>query len=180
MKSTSTASTSQRNRPLGSSRRARPRSDTFDAGRRVSSFSLTMSNLGTSRAERMIIEMLESGSWREFSHGWGTFRFLPREFDYFLSSHGIDRDYVMATMRDMQVKARLEAAMDERRTGEDGYRRGLDGVGGENPGIAAHRIECRNGVIELREPEPFGYTRVARGGLVGAGISVAKAHYREA
>ena len=157
--------------------------DTFpgdDAGHKVSSFSLTMSNLGTSRAERTIIEMLESGSWQEFSHGWGTFRFLPGEFDYFLTSHGIDRDYVMATMRDMQVKARLEAAMDERRTGEEGYRRSLDDVRAGNPGIAGHRIESLNGVIELREPEPFGYTRGAKAALVEAGVLVDKTHYREA
>ena len=40
---------------------------------------------------------------------------------YFLSERGIRRDDVMK-IPDVDIKAEIEAAMDERRTGEDGYR----------------------------------------------------------
>lgn len=93
-------------------------------GRQVHQFASQMSNLGFARMTDVLLSMLESGVWREFGDGQGDFRFLPGEYDYFLSQQGVDRKHVMRGVRDLDAKARLEAAMDERRTGEDGYQIG--------------------------------------------------------
>jgi hypothetical protein len=110
-------------------------------------FSLQMSNLGLSRVADLLVAMFESGVWREFRDGTGTYRFLPGEFDYFLTQQGVTRDFVMHGVRDVEVKARIEEAMDERRTGEDGYRRKLVEVRAQVPERPGTPIE------------PFGYTK---------------------
>lgn len=51
-------------------------------------------------------------------------------------------------MRDLDAKARLEAAMDERRTGEDGYRRRLAQARDVNPQRPGRPID------------PFGVTKL--------------------
>jgi hypothetical protein len=111
-----------------------PEPDFLDThGRAVHRFALDMANLGTTRLADALTAMLESGSWREFKDGLGAYRFLPGEFDYFLSQQGVDRDQVMLGVRDVALKANLEAAMDERRTGTDEYRRRLEEVRKANP-----------------------------------------------
>jgi hypothetical protein len=122
--------------------------DFLDAhARRVHQFSLQMTNLGLARMADLLIAMLDADDWREFTDGLGTYRFLSGEFDYFLTQRGIDRDQILHGIRDIDVKAKLEAAMDERRTGEAGYRRRLADVRREVP--------TRPG----RPIEPFGYTQ---------------------
>lgn len=102
-------------------------------GRQVHQFASIMSNLGFARMTEALLSMLDSQVWREFVDGLGTYRFLPGEFDYFLTQQGVDREHVMSGVRDIKAKARLEAAMDERRTGEDGYRRRLVEARDANP-----------------------------------------------
>lgn len=102
-------------------------------GRAVHRFALDMAQLGLARVGEELLAMLESGVWREFKDGLGIYKFLPGEFDYFLTQQGVDRDHVMQSVRDVHVKARLEAAMDERRTGESGYRRSIEEARASNP-----------------------------------------------
>jgi hypothetical protein len=116
----------------------------------VHQFTLEMTNLGLSRLTELLVAMLKSGAWRKFKDGTGEYRFLPGEFDYFLTQHGVTREQVMHGIRDIDVKAKLEAAMDERRTGESGYRRPIDDVRAEVP------------VRPGRPIEPFGYTEGQR------------------
>lgn len=102
-------------------------------GRAVHRFALDMANLGTARLGRELVAMLESGAWRTFKDGLGEYQFLPGEFDYFLSQQGVDRDQVLQGVRDVAIKAKLEAAMDERRTGSGDFRRPLEEVRKANP-----------------------------------------------
>ncbi|KQR08578.1 hypothetical protein [Cellulomonas sp. Leaf334] len=122
----------------------------------VHTFALQMGNLGLSRVTDLLLAMFESGAWREFTDGTGAHRFLPGEYDYFLTQQGVTRDHVMHGVRDVEVKARLEEAMDERRTGEDGYRRRLEDVRRAVPERPGNPIE------------PFGCSR-SEGTLVGVG-----------
>jgi hypothetical protein len=114
--------------------------------RRVHQFTLDMGNLGLAKMADLLVAMLESGDWRKFTDGLGTYQFLPGEFDYFLTQCGVDRDQILHGVRDVETKAKLEAAMDERRTGEAGYRRRLADVRREVPNRPGRPIE------------PFGYT----------------------
>lgn len=119
---------------------------TDDSGELVHRFALTMHNLGLARAADELVQMLDSGRWRKFVQGHMKFEFLPGEFDYFLTQQEITRDQVMA-IRDIEAKARLEEAMDERKTGEDGYRRPILRARAEVPQIPGRQIK------------PFGYTK---------------------
>ena len=112
---------------------------------RVHAFALEMGNLGLARVTDLLVAMFESGAWTEFRDGTGNYRFLPGEFDYFLTQQGVTRDFVMHGVRDVAVKAKLEEAMDERRTGEADYRRSV--------------LEARQQIPERpgRPIEPFGY-----------------------
>lgn len=115
-------------------------------GELVQRFATTMHNLGLNRAAEELLDMLRSERWRRWSQGGSSFEFLPGEFDYFLSQQDIQRDEVMV-IPDVEVKAKLEEAMDERRTGETGYRRPV--------------AEARAALPDLpgRPLRPFGYTR---------------------
>jgi hypothetical protein len=114
-------------------------------GTRVHSFALEMSNLGLSRVAELLVAMHESDAWRHFTDGNGNYQFLPGEFDYFLTQQGVTRDHVMHGVRDIAVKARLEEAMDERRTGEQHYRRPITEIRDQLPQRPGRPIE------------PFGY-----------------------
>lgn len=116
-------------------------------GEVVHAFSLQMENLGHRLLADKLLAMLDSGAWLDFKDGLGAYRFLPGEFDYFLTQWGVARDDVLAGVRDIEAKARLEAAMDERRTGEDGYRRRVEDVRREVPARPGAMIE------------PYGYTK---------------------
>nr|WP_281283132.1 DEAD/DEAH box helicase family protein [Kutzneria buriramensis] len=116
-------------------------------GRRVHAFALEMANLGLPRLADALMTMLESRVWHQFQDGLGSYEFQPGEFDYFLSQQGVRREDVMHAVRNVEVKARLEAAMDERRTGQPDYRRALGEVRAANPERPGQPIE------------PFGYTR---------------------
>lgn len=108
----------------------------------VQKFSMTMHNLGLSRAAEELLDMLKSQGWQRWSQGGMTFEFLPGEFDYyFLSQQDIQRSEVMA-IPDIDAKAKLEEAMDERRTGEPDYRRQI--------------ADARAALPELL---PYGHTR---------------------
>ena len=115
-------------------------------GEIVQQFAMTMHNLGLSRAGEVLVEMLASHRWQQWSQGGLVFRFLPGEFDYFLSQQDIQRSEVMA-IPDLEAKAKLEEAMDERRTGEEGYRRP----------IAVARKELPE--LPGRPAMPYGYKR---------------------
>jgi hypothetical protein len=114
-------------------------------GRAVHAFSTEMANVGFSRMADLLLAMLRSEDWRSFKDGLGSYAFLPGEFDYFLSQRGILRGDVMK-LPDVEVKAEIEKRMDERRTGEDGYRRPVLQARNENPQVPGRPIE------------PFGYT----------------------
>lgn len=136
-------------------------------GRKVHQFASEMANLGFARMTEVLLSMLDSGDWRQFHDGLGTYRFLPGEFDYFLTQQGVNREHVMKGVRDLDAKARLEAAMDERRTGEDGYRRRIAEAREQNP----HRPG--------RPIEPFGLNRAEAKAQVNWGGGAAATH-REA
>lgn len=95
-------------------------------GRKVHSFAMEISNLGFTRMGELLAAMLESGAWKKFKTGLGPHEFLEGEFDYFLSQQGVDREQVMQGVRNVEIKAKLEASMDERRTGEARYRRAIE------------------------------------------------------
>jgi hypothetical protein len=109
-------------------------------GREVHAFSSGMANVGFQRMAELLLSMLKSEAWRSFKDGLGSHNFLLGEFDYFLSQRGIRRDDVMK-LPDVEVKAQVEAAMDERRTGEDGYRRPVLQARAENPEVPGRPIE---------------------------------------
>lgn len=122
-------------------------------GREVHSFSMQMANVGFQRMADLIAAMLKSESWRSFKDGLGSYSFLPGEFDYFLTQRGIRREDVMK-IPDVTVKAAIEAAMDERRTAEQGYRRPVLQARAENPQVPGRPIE------------PFGLTKSEAKSLV--------------
>lgn len=115
-------------------------------GREVHAFSMQMANVGFSRMADLLKSMLASQAWRSYRDGLGKYAFLQGEFDYFLSQQGIRREDVMQ-IPDMELKAQIEAAMDERRTGEKDWRRPVLQVRAENPQRPGQPIE------------PFGLTR---------------------
>ena len=135
-------------------------------GREVHSFSMGMANVGFDRMADLLLSMLRSEAWRSFKDGLGSYSFLPGEFDYFLSQRGIRREDVMK-LPDVKVKAQVEAAMDERRTGEDGYRRPVLRARDENPQRPGQPIE------------PFGYTQAEAKALVKAGADKIGVNQRE-
>jgi len=110
-----------------------------DNGEAVQRFAMTMHNLGLSRAAEELVGMLKSDRWRKWSQGGLTFHFLPGEFDYFLSQQDIHREEVMA-IPDVDAKSVLEAAMDERRTGQEGYRRPIAVVRAELPELPGRPV----------------------------------------
>jgi hypothetical protein len=116
-------------------------------GRQVHAFALQMANLGYTRMTDELMKMLRAGHWRNFQYGDGRFRFLPGEFDYFLTQQGVRREDVMKGVQDLDAKAELEAAMDERRTGEENYRRRIAEARADNPQRPGRPIE------------PFGVTK---------------------
>lgn len=125
-------------------------------GKHVHAFALDMANLGFRQMADKLVNMLESGAWQEFTDGLGRYKFQPGEFDYFLTQQGVTRDDVMNGIRDVELKARLEEAMDERRTGKDpDYRRPI--------------LEARKANPERpdRPIEPFGLTKSEAKALVG-------------
>jgi hypothetical protein len=125
-------------------------------GREVHAFSLEMANVGFNRMADLLVSMLRSEAWRTFKDGVASYAFLPGEFDYFLSQQGIRREDVMK-LPDVALKAQLETAMDERRTGEEDYRRSVLRVREENPQRPGRPIE------------PFGYTQAEAKALAGKG-----------
>jgi hypothetical protein len=122
-------------------------------GREVHAFGMEMANVGFQRMADLLTAMLKSGSWRSFKDGLGSYSFLPGEFDYFLIQRGIRREDVMK-LPDIDVKAVLEEHMDERRTGEEDYRRPVLQARAQNPQIPGRPIE------------PFGYTESEAKSLV--------------
>jgi hypothetical protein len=130
-------------------------------GRQVHAFAQHMANLGTTQMTELLVSMLKSGAWRDFHDGLGDYRFLPGEFDYFLTQQGVTRDEIMHGVRDLDTKVLLEEAMDERRTGEDGYRRPL--------------ADVRTAIPERpgRPILPFGYSKAEAKFLAGEGAGVA-------
>lgn len=135
--------------------------------REVHAFSMEMANVGFHRMADLLTSMLKSEAWRSFRDGQGAHRFLAGEFDYFLSQRGIHREDVMK-LPDVKVKAALEEHMDERRTGEDGYRRPVLQARAENPEVPGRPIE------------PFGYTEAEAKALVNGTRASGAAQHREA
>jgi hypothetical protein len=115
--------------------------------RQVHVFAQRMANLGYAEMTTQLMAMFRSQVWQRFTTGLGEHVFLPGEFDYFLTQQGVKREDVMRGVREVELKAELEAAMDERRTGEEGYRRGIKDV--------REQVPTRPG----RTIEPFGLTR---------------------
>jgi hypothetical protein len=113
----------------------------------------------------LLLLMVGSSSWRRFSDGLGRYEFLPGEFDYFLSQQGVNREDVMKGVRDIAAKARLEQAMDERRTGEEDYRRRLADARAANPQRPGRPIA------------PFGLTKAEAKAQVNGEGSTAPPHH---
>ncbi|HZD70367.1 MAG TPA: hypothetical protein VFA45_16150 [Actinomycetes bacterium] len=116
-------------------------------GRQVHAFASEMANVGYAKMADLLGAMLESGAWRSFQDGLGHYEFLDGEFDYFLTQQGVRREDVINGVRDIEAKARLEAHMDERKTGEGGYRRRITEVRATVPQRPGRPIE------------PFGVTK---------------------
>jgi len=131
-------------------------------GRQVHAFALEMANVGYARLADLLAAMLESGAWRSFQDGLGHYEFLEGEFDYFLTQQGVRREDVMNGVRDIEAKARLEAHMDERKTGKEGYRRRTLEVRAANPARPSRPIE------------PFGLTKAEATALVDGLASTAR------
>jgi len=74
-----------------------------------------------------------------------------------ITQQGVTRDLVMHSVRDVRIKAQLDEAMDERRTGEPNYRRRLVEVRADVPERPSSPIE------------PFGYTKSERTFLLTGG-----------
>ena len=136
-------------------------------GKQVHAFSSEMANVGFQRMADLLVSMLKSEAWRSFKDGLGSYDFLAGEFDYFLTQRGIRREDVMK-VPDYDAKAAFEAAMDERRTGEDGYRRPVLQARAENPQVPGRPIE------------PFGYTKEEAKALVRVQAGAAGLKHREA
>ena len=128
-------------------------------GKQVHAFASQMANLGFQHMTDLLIAMFKSGVWRQFRDGLGTYDFLPGEFDYFLTQQGVSRTDIMDGVRDIETKAMLEAAMDERRTGEEGYRRRIVSVRDANPQRPGRPIL------------PFGYTKREAKSLADDGVT---------
>src|SRR6266516_2914087 len=92
-------------------------------GKRVNYFASEMAILGNRQMADLLVIMYRSEAWRGFQDDYGLYEFLSGEFDYFLTQQGVSRDDVMGGVRDISIKAMFEDGMDERRTGEEGYRR---------------------------------------------------------
>lgn len=135
-------------------------------GREVHAFGMEMANVGFHRMADLLLSMLKSEAWRSFKDGLGSYSFLPGEFDYFLSQRGIRRDDVMK-LPDVKVKAELETAMDERHTGEDGYRRPVLQARNENPQVPGRPIE------------PFGFTEAEAKSLLNGTRRQSAVQHRE-
>jgi len=127
-------------------------------GKQVHAFASQMANLGFQHMTDLLVAMFKSGAWQHFRDGLGGYDFLPGEFDYFLTQQGVSRTDVMDGVRDIETKAQLEAAMDERRTGEEGYRRRVIAVRDANPQRPGRPIL------------PFGYTKREAKSLADDGI----------
>ena len=136
-------------------------------GKQVHSFSLEIANVGYQRMGDLLIAMLESEAWRSFRDGISSYSFLPGEFDYFLTQRGIRREDV-TQLPDMNVKGRIAMAADERRTGEDNYRRRILQVRAENPQIPGRPIE------------PFGLTKAEAKALANGSAVADGTHSRPA
>jgi len=130
-------------------------------GQQVHAFSLEIANVGFSRMAELLLSMLRSGAWRSYKDGQGQYNFLPGEFDYFLSQRGVQRGEVM-DLPDIDAKAELEEAMDERCTGKEGIRRPILQVRAENPQVPGRPIE------------PYGYTPSEAKALFNSGTSGAR------
>ncbi len=137
-------------------------------GRAVHAFAVQMANLGFARMTEELLGMLDSGVWRYFKDGLSTYEFLPGEFDYFLTQWGVEREHVMRGVQDLDAKAKLESHMDERRTGEEGYRRRLTEIREANPQRPGHPIV------------PFGLTHSEAKVLVNGSARGARAPQRPA
>ncbi len=143
-------------------------------GREVHAFGLEMANIGFDRMADLLKAMLASEAWRSFKDGLGPYSFLPGEFDYFLSSRGIRRDDVMK-IPDVTVKAEIEAAMDERRTGEQDYRRPVLQARTENTERAGQPIESFGRTEKEEKSLVKGTRRTARGYRAALGEDVRRA-----
>jgi hypothetical protein len=133
-------------------------------GKQVHAFANQMANVGFQHMTDLLIAMFKSGSWRRFRDGLGSYEFLPGEFDYFLTQQGVSRIDIMEGVRDIETKVQLEAAMDERRTGEDSYRRPILRARAENPKRPGRPIE------------PFGCTLAEAKSLADADGIVRPSH----
>jgi hypothetical protein len=109
-------------------------------GKQVHAFTIQIGNLGFSQMTDLIMSMFNSNVWREFTDGLGAYKFLPGEFDYFLTQRGVKREDIIHGIRDIEVKAKLDKAMDEGRTGEDDYRRRIEQARNENPTVPGRPI----------------------------------------
>lgn len=121
-------------------------------GHEVESFASQVANVGFAHFTDLLVAMFKSGAWRKFQDGLGIYEFLPGEFDYFLTQQGVERDDVMHGVRDIETKAQLEAAMDERRTGELGYRRHITEarqINPKRPGRPILPFGCTNAQAKL-------------------------------
>lgn len=131
-------------------------------GRQVHAFASEMANVGYAKLADLLVAMLKSGAWQRFQDGLGRYEFLEGEFDYFLTQQGVRREDVMNGVRDIDTKARLEAHMDERKTGEDGYRRRILEVRAANPTRPSRPIE------------PFGLTEAEAKALANGSASATR------
>lgn len=136
-------------------------------GREVHAFSMGMANVGFQRMAELLQSMLKSEAWRSFKDGLGSYAFLPGEFDYFLTQRGIRRDDVRK-LPDISIKATLDVAMDERRTGEEGYRRPVLRARAENPQVPGRPIE------------PYGFSKSEIKSMVNGDADVVGLSSREA
>jgi hypothetical protein len=142
--------------PNGRAESAMAESDLTDLnGKQVHAFSSQMANLGFQHMADLLIATFKSGVWQNFRDGLGTYEFLPGEIDYFLTQQGDSRTDIMDGVRDIETKALLEEAMDERRTGEEGYRRRVVAARDANPQRPGRPIL------------PFGYTKTEARSLAG-------------
>ena len=138
-------------------------SDRRDSRHRLAACRTPYENsVGLAHFTDLLIARFKSDARHKFQDRLGTFEFLPGEFDYFLTQQGVSSQDVTSGVRDIETKTQLEAAMDERRTGEQGYRCHITELRSTNPQRPGRPIQPLGHTVRSRIPGQRAWVRQTR------------------